>query len=335
MHSAHTPVRHPRVAVFTLGGTIASVPQSDGADAVPRLGPEELIAAIPQAHHLADLSLMPFRQYPSGDLKIEDIVALAEQIDAVAAEFDGFVVTQGTDTLEETSFLLELLLDTDRPVVLTGAMRNSGLPGADGPANMLAALRVAISPDARGIGPLVVFSDEIHLPRFVRKTHSSRIAAFTSPNAGPIGWINEDRVRIALRPRARNGTFDRSRLGAIPNVAVISIGLGSPPLDAASIAGYAGLVIQGFGGGHVPGAMVQSLAEAVAVKPVVLATRTGAGEIYESTYAFPGSERDLLQHGLVSAGSLDAYKARLLLTLLIATGVDRRTIEARFAKETP
>jgi L-asparaginase len=81
--------------------------------------------------------------------------------------------------------------------------------------------------------------------------------------------------------------------------------------------------------------MVQSLAEAVAVKPVVLATRTGAGEIYESTYAFPGSERDLLQHGLVSAGSLDAYKARLLLTLLIATGVDRRTIEARFAKETP
>ncbi|MDF3308136.1 asparaginase [Rhodococcus sp. T2V] len=326
--------RLPRIAVFTLGGTIASVPQSGVADAVPKLSAEELIAAIPQARNLAELELTSFRQYPSGDLTPEDIIELAGRIDSTGPEIDGFVITQGTDTLEETSFLLDLLLDTDRPVVLTGAMRNSGLPGADGPANLLAALRVALAPQARGVGPLVVFNDEIHLPRFVRKMHSSNVAAFNSPNAGPIGWINEDRVRIVLRPGTHTATFERAHLRTLPNVGIISIGLGSPPVDPSFVAGYDGLVVQSFGGGHVPSMMVQSLASIAATKPVILATRTGAGEIYESTYAFPGSERDLLERGLVSAGTLDAFKARLLLTLLLASGADRSTIDKRFTETT-
>nr|WP_249277203.1 asparaginase domain-containing protein [Rhodococcus sp. 06-621-2] len=167
-------------------------------------------------------------------------------------------------------------------------MRNSGLPGADGPANILGAIRVALSPQAHGIGPLVVFSDEIHLPRFVRKTHSSSVSAFTSPNAGPIGWITEDRVRIALRPNSSTETFDISGVRDIPNIGIISIGLGSPALPSAVIACHDALIIQSFGGGHVPSFMVESLAEASKIKHVVLATRTGAGEIHESTYALKG-----------------------------------------------
>ncbi|OZC55462.1 hypothetical protein CH267_12845 [Rhodococcus sp. 06-621-2] len=329
----HASTRRPRVAVYTLGGTIASVPRDDGSDAVPRLSAEELLAAVPQASALADLELVSFRQFPSGDLGLRDIAALAAEIDSATNEIDGFVITQGTDTLEETSYLLDLILRTDRPVVLTGAMRNSGLPGADGPANILGALRVALSPQARGLGPLVVFSDEIHLPRFVRKTHSSSVSAFTSPNAGPIGWINEDRVRIALRPNSLTGTFDIPVSGDVPNVGIIAIGLGSPALDPAIVAAFDALVIQSFGGGHVPSFMVESLADAASTKPVVLATRTGAGEIYESTYAFPGSERDLLDRGLISSGSLDAFKARLLLTALLATGADREAVAKRFADE--
>ena len=322
----------PRIGVFSLGGTIASVPQADGNDAVPKLGAEELMAAVPQTRNLADLQLTSFRKYPSGDLTIEDIIELADLIDSAGPEIEGFVITQGTDTLEETAFLLDLVLETDRPVALTGAMRNAGLPGADGPANILGALRVALSPLARGLGPLVVFNDEIHLPRFVRKTHSSNVAAFTSPNVGPVGWINEDRVRIPLRPSTHTHTVGRTRLGELPNIGVLSIGLGSQPIDINAVTGYDGVVVQSFGGGHVPSGMVESLASIAATRPVILTTRTGAGEIYESTYAFPGSERDLLGRGLISAGSLDAFKARLLLILLLATGADRRAIDKRFAE---
>lgn len=144
----------PRIAVITLGGTIASVPDSNGNDAVPRMTAEALFDAVPQARKLATLTSHSFRQYPSGDLSLADILELASLIEdmAQAQDTDGVVITQGTDTLEETSFLLDLLLATDLPVVFTGAMRNHGLPGADGPANLLGAVQVATNHQSRGLG---------------------------------------------------------------------------------------------------------------------------------------------------------------------------------------
>jgi L-asparaginase len=324
----------PNIAVFTLGGTIASVPNADGQNAVPTLSAAALFESVPQAKELAKLSTCSFRQYPSGDLSIEDIVELAGLIEKNSEGADGIVITQGTDTLEETSFLLDLLLTTDVPVVLTGAMRNPGLPGADGPANVLAALRVAAAEEARGIGPLVVLSDEIHLARFVRKMHSSSVSAFHSPNAGPVGWIGEGRVRIPLVPRHRTAPVPAPQHSAsgFPGVALIKLGLGtdSGMIDLAVGGGYSGIVIESFGGGHVPGGMMKSLAAAAAKLPVVFTTRTGAGELYEATYGFPGSEKDLLNHGLLSAGVLDGPKARLLLTLLLAAGASRDELRRRF-----
>ncbi|MBP2369577.1 asparaginase [Pseudonocardia parietis] len=324
--------RLPRVLVVTLGGTIASVPDRAGHDAVPRLGPDELIASVPGAEHVATLRTESFRQFPSGDLSVADVVALAQLIHRRGPDLDGVVVTQGTDTLEETSYLLELLLDRDAPpVVLTGAMRNAGLAGADGPGNLLAALRVAASPEARGAGPLVVFADEIHLPRFVRKQHSSRVHGFGSVNAGPVGWVVEERVRIPLLPRRRGPVCSPDSLPAeLPAVGVIRVGLGSGPILPEHVTGFAGLVVDAFGGGHVPSPIVASLAAVAERIPVVMASRTGAGEVYESTYAFPGSERDLLERGLISAVALDGIKARLQLILLLASGADRDEIRARY-----
>lgn len=326
----------PRVLVVTMGGTIASVPGADGRDAVPRLGPAELLASVPGAEHVATVRTESFRQYPSGDLSIADVVELAELVHTRSGEVDGVVVTQGTDTLEETSYLLELLLDKQAPpVVLTGAMRNPGLPGADGPANLLAALRVAASPRARGLGPLVVLADEIHLPRFVRKLHSSSIHAFGSPNAGPVGWVTEDRVRIPLVPRRREPLCAPDSLPTrLPSVGIVRLGLGAGPLRPEHVIGFDGLVVEVFGGGHAPSPIVDSLVEVNSRIPVVMATRTGAGELYESTYAFPGSERDLLDRGLISAGALDGTKARLLLILLIAADAGVEAIRDRFAAAT-
>ena len=328
----------PRVLVLALGGTIASAPGPGGGGAVPRLSPAELLAAVPAAATIAEIRVETFRQYPSGDLSIDDVVELAALIRDRGSEVDGFVVTQGTDTLEETSYLLDLLLDRSPghsgapPVVLTGAMRNAALPGADGPANILSAVRVAISPEAAGLGPLVVFADEIHLPRFVRKVHSSSVGAFVSPGTGPIGWVTEDRVRIPMIPRDHTPTVQPRTTGALPTVGIIKIGLGTGPILAEHVTGMDGLVVEAFGGGHVPGAIVESVALINARIPVVMVTRTGGGEVYQSTYSFPGSEQDLLERGIISGHWLDGAKARVLLIMLLASGADRATIQARFAE---
>ena len=194
-----------RVVLFTLGGTIASTSApgparpaerfaaADGG-VTPRLTGADLLAAVPGLDAVgAELDVHDFRQIPSSSLAISDVFALAAAIrQQVAAGAAGVIVTQGTDTMEETAFLLDLLWDGDAPVVVTGAMRNPALAGPDGPANVLAAAYVAASPAARGRGCLVVFADEIHAARYVRKSHTTSVAAFTSPLAGPLGLVAED-----------------------------------------------------------------------------------------------------------------------------------------------
>ena len=323
----------PKIAIFSTGGTIASV-RGDQAAASPKLTAEQLVSSVPQLAQVADIETVRFRQVASSDLTVADIIALAEAIGhAVDGGVSGAVVTQGTNTLEETSFILDLLWDRDEPVVLTGAMRNPDLAGADGPANLLASAAVAASPIARGFGALVVFNDEIHLPLFVRKTHTTSPATFRSPQAGPIGWIMENRVRLALRPVVRHHISLPRALEDVPSVALIKVTLGDDGrlLSAIGSLGYRGLIVEATGGGHVPKAYVEPLTALAARIPVVLASRSGAGEILRSTYGFPGSETDLLKRGLIHGGILDGPKARLLLTLLLVAGAKNEVITEAFA----
>src|SRR5690606_25563238 len=158
-----------RITVLALGGTIAMT-QSDQGGVVPTLTGEALVAAVPGLADVAEIDASSFRQLPGAHLQYEDLEALAKAIQmACASGSQGVVVTQGTDTIEETAFALDCLLQLDAPVVVTGAMRNPTVPGADGPANLLAAVQVAASHEARGLGCLVAMNDEIHAARFVRK----------------------------------------------------------------------------------------------------------------------------------------------------------------------
>jgi L-asparaginase len=322
-------IRMPRVTVFSLGGTIASTNDASTNDAgaeaggvAPRLGAAELVQAVPRLREIAELESVAFRQAPSPDLTVADISELAAEIDNRFADgVDAVVITQGTDTIEETSFALDLLVRGPQPVVVTGAMRNPTLAGPDGSANLLAAVQVAVAPEAAGLGALVVLNDEIHAARFVRKTHTTNPATFRSVSAGPIGWVTEGRPRIVLRPAPpRRDELPRSGTGSFPAVALLTCALGDDLRLVGELErlGYAGLVIEGFGGGHVPGHAVPTLAEVAARMPVVLASRTGGGELLRETYGFPGSERDLLSRGLIPAGFLDGPKARILLSLLLA-----------------
>ncbi|QES05570.1 asparaginase [Streptomyces venezuelae] len=317
-----------RVTVFTLGGTISA----RGGDAA-RMSGQEVLAELGGDH---DIVLNDFRRVPSSTLTHADLAALAAEIRATVAAGSGVVVVQGTDTLEETAFLLDLLCTTEQPIAVTGAMRRPDLPGADGPANLAAALAVAADPACRDLGVLVVLADEIHAARLARKSHTTSVATFTSPGAGPLGTVVEGEPRILFRPAVPAAACPLE-LDPEVRVALVTLSLGDRGelLDAVDER-FQGLVVAAFGAGHAPGWLVEPLAEIACRIPVVLASRTGGGATLTDTYRSPGSEYDLLHHGLIPAGPLDPAKARILLHTLLSSGAagpagyDRPRITAAF-----
>lgn len=326
-----------RVVVISLGGTIASVNATSttaNSTVTPQLGARDLVDAVAQIDEVAEIQTVAFRTVPSGDLTLADMVALAAQIKSHFREgADGVVVTQGTDTIEETSFALDLLVDDPRPIVVTGAMRNPTMAGADGPANVLAAVQVAASNSARDFGTIVVFSDEIHAARFVRKTHTTSTGTFRSPSAGPLGWVLEGEPRIVFRlPRLDEVTVDVGEV--VPPVALLTTTLGDDGRMLKTILslGYAGLVVEAFGAGHVPGLLTDALQELAQSIPVVFTSRTGSGGVLSNTYGFPGSESDLISRGIISAGLLDGRKARVFLSLWLAGRERREPARAAFKR---
>ena len=319
------------VAYFALGGTIAMTP-APGGGVVATLGGHELVATageLPVAVDVADPSGVPSASLTfSGLLSVVDQARAAVDLGAV-----GVVLSQGTDTLEETAFLIDSVWDRDAPFVLTGAMRNPTQPGHDGPANLRAAVLTAASETARGQGVLVAFADELHTARHVRKTHTTSIATFASPELGAIGSVVEDVVRLLAHvpPRTPVTGIDRGRLDAL-RVGLFTSVLDMTPADLEVFAGHDGLVVAGFGAGHVPAGQVPLLAEFAGRMPIVLTSRAGSGRVLDRTYAAPGAELDLLSRGLIGGGVVHPYKARILLRLLLAAGAAPTEIREAFAQ---
>lgn len=296
---------------------------------VPSLNPSQLVDAVPGLAGF-DLEVVDFRNRPGAALTLDDVTALAAVLrERFAGGLSGAVVTQGTDTIEETAYLLDLLHDGPQPVVVTGAMRNPTLAGADGPANLLAAAQTAVSPAVAGLGCLVVFADEIHAAARVRKTHSTSPATFASPVGGPVGYLVEGVPTLVSRP-ANRFTVPAPPRGE-PRVGLYTATLGDDGGLLPVVGEHVdGLVVAAFGAGHVPEPWLPALTELAGRIPVVLASRTGSGPVLSTTYGFPGSERDLLDRGLVSAGLLDARKSRILLYCLLAAGTPVDGIRAAF-----
>lgn len=333
----------PRIAVLALGGTIAMVKGDEGG-VRPGLTAEDLVAAVPGIDAVATVSAETIKTVGSSDLTVDDVLAVAVRIDDLVAEgVDGVVVTQGTDTMEESAFLLDLVCDGRVPVVVTGAMRNPLSVSHDGPGNLLAAVMTAADPEVRRraaeLGVLVVLLDSIHAAIDVAKASPHRIDAFASLVTGPVGVLVEDRVRLLSTPNRAHKTAFETATGHRPpaawtvgeakgrgSVALITFGLGEPGGLLGALAedpwhyGYDGVVLAGMGGGHTPSWVVDHVETLARQMPVVMAARIQSGYLLRSTYERPGSEIDLMRRGVTFAGRLPPLKARLLLTLLLRAG---------------
>lgn len=323
------------VAVLSMGGTISCAPSTgELSGIVPTLDPTadvqiEGIALRPVAWSLTD----------SAEITFDQLVALAHAIRGQAEDgVDGIVVTQGTDTLEETAYALSLLRPVDRPVVLTAAMKAPGTPGSDTRSNLLAAVTTAVHSDLgqQTSGAVVVMNDQIHSARWVHKAHTQRVDAFSSGIAGDLGFLAEGRVHYLRRDRAPAlpPLLDTDS-GAGVRVALLTSALDQDPdlVRAVLDLGYAGLVIEGLGGGHVNGATAEALGAVAAQIPVVFASRTRLGAVLTATYGSPGAELDLIRRGCLPSGTLDAIKARVLLTLLLRSGFERPQLADVFRNE--
>lgn len=312
-----------RLLLITTGGTIA---MSAGPGGGATLQGSDLMASSPELVGLAEWRVLPLLAKPSASLTFDDLIALKSAVEA--ADEDGVVITHGTDTLEETAFFLELTLPTRMPVVVTGAMRPATQAGADGPANLIAAARTVLAASPGRV--LVVMGDEIHWAGLVRKAHTSRPHAFSSAPLGPLGWIIEGRPRLMLAPVP---IFPRLAPGPLrPEIPILEAGLGfSPSALIAAATGAQGLVLSLPGGGHLAASALDAVRVVARDMPVVMASRTGAGEMLRGSYGYAGSETDLAGRGLISAGVLDPTKARILLWLLLSQGRNPQSVAQVFA----
>jgi L-asparaginase len=289
-----------------------------GGGVVPSLDADELISGLP-THLLEtlDIRAVSVVRVTSNSMSFVDVFQLRDSIKRELANgADGIVVTHGTDTLEETAYALDLMFDAGPPIIFTGAMRNPTLNGCDGASNLAAAVAVAACDDSHDMGVLVTLNDVIHCAQYVCKQHTSSLGAFQSVNAGPVGWLAEGEPRIVMHPHRRHQTLDPDPT-VQTRIPIIMASLGDDGELYKSVRSprFTGLVLAGFGGGHLRHSVLDDLTAVISDMPVVLASRTGSGETLRHTYSGPGAEKDLLDRGIIFAGRLDPAKARIMLLL--------------------
>ncbi|MDQ3168716.1 MAG: asparaginase [Acidobacteriota bacterium] len=319
-----------RIGILFTGGTIAMrIDPATGA-AVPSMSAADIVAEVPTLGQIADFEFEEFSRLPGPHVTPDQMWRLARRTAVWLAreDIDGVVITHGTDTIEETAFLLDLVLTSDKPVVLVGAMRTVSDPSWDGPANLIAAARVAAAETARGLGVLVVMDDHVFPAREVRKLHTESSGSFSTPEFGPLGAVDGTRVMLRRRPVSRPEWQDA---GAEPGlrvqrldtrVAVLQAYTGMDDFLIRALTGHEtrGIAIVAFGRGNVPPSVVPAVSDAVAAgKLVTVSSRSMAGRV-EARYGYDGGGLQLTQAGVVLAGDLSGAQARLLQ--MVALGLD-------------
>ncbi|GEP98985.1 asparaginase [Staphylococcus arlettae] len=321
-----------KLLVIHTGGTI-SMSQDESNQVVTNANnPISNHAEVIEKY--ADVTEITPMNVPSPHIQIHHIQQLKQIIEEAHSihEYDGYVITHGTDTLEETAYLLDLSMDITQPVVITGAMRSSNEIGSDGLYNFISAIRVASTDEAANNGVMVVFNDEIHTARNVTKTHTSNTNTFQSPNHGPLGVITKNSVQFHHRP------YDHmilNNINAELNIPLIKayMGMKSDVLSFYSNENVDGIIIEALGQGNLPPTCLEGLQQCLAKNiPIVLVSRSFNG-IVGPIYAYEGGGATLEQKGVIFSNGLNGPKARLKLLVGLSNNLSYEQLKKYFESQ--
>lgn len=324
---SHRAVNRP-VRILATGGTISMI----GEHAEPKLDAGHLVADLPGLAAFEGLEAITLLGKPSSHLTLADQLLICRTARNAARDGYGVVVTHGTDVLEETAMLCDLISDAEAPIVFTGAIRPASAPGADGPANLIDAVSVAAGRAAAGLGVLVVFGGEIHHARCARKTDTTSLVAFSSPQTGPLGRVTEGHPTI-WSAVPRNSPLDPPTLDKRVLIVPSTAGDDGTLARAAFATKPDGLVVGTLGAGHLSPDVLAIWAAAAEQVPVIAYSRPERGVVLNATYGYPGSERDLRETRIIPAGFLSAQAIRMKLLACLSAGLSVEEIRGAFRQD--
>lgn len=322
----------PRVAVVFTGGTISTVFDPVAGGNVPVLDGAAILARTPGIEEIAEVVTIDRGRLAASHFTFAQLLEIAAIVRESLADptIDGAVIVQGTDTIEETSFCWDLVLDGPKPVVVTGAMLSSDMPGFDGPANLRDAVRVASAPTMRRAGTVVCLAGSIEAADDAQKSHTTALDTFRSPNFGSMGRVAGGEIVVG-RERGPRRRVETARAAHPVYLVTATVAADGVLLDAAVAAGAAGIVVAATGTGNTDPSLLAAAERAMAAGiPVALASRCPGGRA-TAAYAFPGAGATWLRAGALPVGTLCAIKVRVALALGIGAGLDRDGLIALLA----
>lgn len=319
-----------KIVIINTGGTIAMAVDQE-SDAVKPQGDQPLHHVTPYLKQYGEIEMDDFLNLPSPHMTPSLMLELAKKVEQYTLQEDisGVVITHGTDTLEETAYLLDLVIHSEKPIVVTGAMRSSNELGADGPINLVYSVRAVADSQSEGRGVLVVFNDEIHAARYVTKTHTSNVATFQSPQHGPVGLISKKNLQYMEAPLPRKHLPAQSITANVPLIKVVA-GMQAEWVSFLLEQHVHGVVIEAFGAGNVPPSIVPVIQELCNQgKPVVLVSRCYNGYV-QDLYGYDGGGHQLGQMGVIFSNGLNGQKARIKLLVALETTPEVEKIRSYF-----
>ncbi|QAT62277.1 MULTISPECIES: asparaginase [Tissierellales] len=327
-------MKRKKVAIIFTGGTISMKIDPRIHAAIPALSSEEILSMVTNIEKAAEIEIIDFANLPSPHITPDIMMKLSQTVKKTISREDinGVVVTHGTDTLEETAYLLDLTIKTEKPIVVVGAMRNSSELGYDGSSNLSAAICTATSEDAKNKGVLVVMNNEVNSASEVTKTNTLSLDTFKSPEFGPLGIIDNDEVifyrDIPYKQHIQTESIE-SKVGLVKCVS----GMESDILHFLIDSGYKGIVLEALGRGNIPPKMMEGVEKSINKNiPVVMVSRCPTGRVLDS-YGYAGGGKTLRELGVIFGGDLPGQKARIKLMLALSITDDIEVIRYLFERK--
>ena len=307
-----------KILVLHTGGTISMQADQNGA---VELSPINPMTQVTSPLENIEVVSVDFLNLPSPHIQIDHMMMIYKKIREEASHFDGFVITHGTDTLEETAYFLDTMSTPQKPIVMTGAMRSSNELGSDGIYNYRTALRVAADEKSADKGVLVVMNDEIHAAKYVTKTHTTNVSTFQTPTHGPLGLVTKREI-LFFKAADKRVRFDLQAINGVVPIIKSYADMDTILLDALVEAPISGLVIEALGAGNLPPASISAIKKLINKQlPIVLVSRCFNG-IAEPVYAYDGGGIQLEELGVLFVKELNSQKARIKLLIAVNAGLN-------------